>query len=1134
MKVFSSFLCLGWVVLVWVAGMGPAWGDGEKTLGVQGLVVRADGRIRFGGDLFCLTHFGEDWASLTQAELAPGKGFPSEAGGVWKVEGTIGGAGGKPGIEFGETVTARGASGCEVVYEAKAPPDWTTKQLAVGITLPVARTRGQAVMLDGRSIALPVEQGGEPVFLGATPAHRLSFPSADGLGLVTVSGTFHAFGQDGRKWGEPTYQLRLLMPPEGGELKIELSYAPYAVRVFGLAGLKVAKSAAVSGASAEAGGAGAQQAETATKEKAAAGWKKAMAMAGFTGSPVRLGAVEFPAVAASKARAGAVLILEPGEMATVAADGKPAASLFLLQGAQGGAPGVDVGTITAVAADGAETKFPVVCGKDIGPWEEPAGGENGALAWSGSLGDQTVGMYVSRFGLGGAALKEIRLENTGSAAWAVAGVAAAADVIPLGIPKWVSKAGRDWAAYEMPLRIEPGSVFDEARLNEAPAGRDGPLIVTPEGHFAFADKPDKRVRFYGVNTCFEMNYLSHEHADQLAELLARSGYNAVRMHHYDGLLVRKGGPTNVFDAERLDKLDYYFAALKKRGVYVTIDLFTIRQLSEKELPGFGPNPSSLLKMLVAVSDQAFDVWAGFVKTLLAHKNPYTGLTWAEDPALVAICPLNEDTIFAVSNGARARAILAPYFAEWQKANARAGEAEDVAFNRFLTETANKSNAKIFAFLKSLGTKALLTGSNFMSNQAATLLREHYDYVDNHEYFNHPTFPVREWSLPSGTRTDADPLKEEAALPRTLMPARVFGKPYTVTEFNFTWPNAYRAASGALMPGYAGLQDWDGLLSFDFGANGNFPDPGTNRYFDIGSDPIGMLADRIAATVFRRGEVEAARTAACYAVEEREAFAGRGWGIANFPKAFSELGFVLRIGSLPGAPEAVLDSAVAKAQNVRLVVTGSASPLVEGKAILPADDHLATMVMGMEVAPQGSLDPAQMHYRSETGQMELAGQEGTFKLVTPSAECFVLDSGRSLSGGSVSVENGERPGTVFVLSADGRPVSESGRLLVAHLTEVMNTGTVFSDASRTLLEDFGRLPYLVRRGAAEIRIRTAAPGGWRAWVVDTSGKRLRAVPLEEIGGELRLRAETVTAAETALAYELAREEEGKAGKHPGQP
>jgi hypothetical protein len=62
------------------------------------------------------------------------------------------------------------------------------------------------------------------------------------------------------------------------------------------------------------------------------------------------------------------------------------------------------------------------------------------------------------------------------------------------------------------------------------------------GQFAFADSPGEAQRFYGVNLCFGAQYLPNAQADQLAERLVRIGYNAVRIHHYEGDLTQ--GQTN--------------------------------------------------------------------------------------------------------------------------------------------------------------------------------------------------------------------------------------------------------------------------------------------------------------------------------------------------------------------------------------------------------------------------------------------------------------------------------------------------------------------------------------------------------------------------------------------------------------
>ena len=99
-------------------------------------------------------------------------------------------------------------------------------------------------------------------------------------------------------------------------------------------------------------------------------------------------------------------------------------------------------------------------------------------------------------------------------------------------------AGKDWIPLPVELDIVPGSALDFSALGlqDAPAGKHGWLKADEDGAFFFERQPDRPVRFYGVNLCFSAHYITHEQSDRLAERLVRLGYNAVRLHHYEGEL----------------------------------------------------------------------------------------------------------------------------------------------------------------------------------------------------------------------------------------------------------------------------------------------------------------------------------------------------------------------------------------------------------------------------------------------------------------------------------------------------------------------------------------------------------------------------------------------------------------------
>ena len=171
---------------------------------------------------------------------------------------------------------------------------------------------------------------------------------------------------------------------------------------------------------------------------------------------------------------------------------------------------------------------------------------------------------------------------------------------------------------------------------------------TPDGTFAFEKQRDKPVRFYGVNLCFSAHYITHEQADQLAERLVRLGYNTVRFHHYEGELVADQPDSTQLNPEKLDQLDYLFAALTKRGIYVTTDLYVSRPVSIAAiLPDYAAgrrDAMNAFKVLAVNNEKAFENWKAFARNLLTHVNPYTKRAYKDDPGLAWLSLINEGNL----------------------------------------------------------------------------------------------------------------------------------------------------------------------------------------------------------------------------------------------------------------------------------------------------------------------------------------------------------------------------------------------------------------------------------------------------------------------------------------------------------
>ncbi|MDR3710355.1 MAG: cellulase family glycosylhydrolase [Capsulimonadaceae bacterium] len=195
----------------------------------------------------------------------------------------------------------------------------------------------------------------------------------------------------------------------------------------------------------------------------------------------------------------------------------------------------------------------------------------------------------------------------------------------------------------------PGTAVDVSYLNAKPAGVNG-FIVVKDGRFVEA-KTGKRIRFMATNFTFASDFPSHEDADKVAAHLAKLGINLVRIHHHDidhsPLWDKSTGGHTKFDPVAVDKLDYLLAQFKKNGIYVDLNLHVSRKFTAAD--GFPASVNDITdvefdKRIDNLDRRMIDLQKQFAKDYLTRVNPYTGLSYVNDPAVAIIEINNENTL----------------------------------------------------------------------------------------------------------------------------------------------------------------------------------------------------------------------------------------------------------------------------------------------------------------------------------------------------------------------------------------------------------------------------------------------------------------------------------------------------------
>lgn len=1054
----------------------------------DGVLVKEDGTFRIGEAEFQIQAWLSGWRSRINSNWSNRK--VEQRNGEFLLNGTfsVGGVAG--------TVreTLRPAGEGEFLLDCAFAFPAPVQIMALHATMNIPDTLREFTA-DGKKVRLPEEYREQCVFNRSVSTFSIAL--AGGRMLTITGSPLRVVIQDNRKFSAPTFSIRFQFTPAQGKLTKSSLSLRFALQPVVSQEVDIRQAANRSFSDGRPG-------------STSPGWTgqgRENDLHMIQPGEVRAEAIRFRILdPAANGGRGAIVLGE-----NVQSNLKKSAVLELPPGTKAGAVNLlhaaawlpagnaPAGEILVTFADGSQQRFELLPRRDIGNWWGDASWPNAQLSWRGSNGKAQLGLHASSFALKRNDPRTIRLTATGARMlWLIPAVTLTDR--PVRFHKAEKKelkitAGKEWIPLQFRAETVKGSALDFSFLQEAPAGKHGFVTAGRNGEFTFENAPGKTIRFYGVNLCYSANFPDKETVDSLAEELVRQGYNLLRIHHHDTAMLDRNAPDSLtLDPEQLEKLDYLFYRMKQSGIYLTTDLNTNRSFK----PGDRIPEAGGMKALAPISPAAMENWKEFARRWMTHKNRYTGLAWGEDPALVCVNLINEDTLsFQWNTSPGAAQLYMTRFAEWAKAGGCAGaQATEGSrmFRKFLHELQRAGYREQIRFLREeLRMKTLLTSLNYINEAPLTLLRSEFDLVDNHLYFDHPTSLEKPWQAPFGY-TQRCAIEQYAPLPRELMPTRIFGKPFLVTEFNYCFPNRHRAEAGPLIGAYAALQNWNGLCRFAWShgkakiVNPKHPVEG----FDAVNDPFARLSDRIAVLMFRRGDIRPGnrkfvRPVSRAIFDSEESF--------DFPMDFQRLGLISQIGSAP-------DDALPDAGVIRLT----------GKMKLPAGLPDGVVRQAWERLQQEKVAV------SDTGELRLSPKAKTFAVTSPRSESVTLPGG-ALRAGVFGVRGATTFQTAAALSLDGRPLAESANLLVIHLTDVSNTDARFGDQEQKELKHRGRLPLLVRRGRAEAELETRHT--YRIDALGPDGQKLGEITGRSENGTFRFLLDPGHCPGGVMAYHLTR-------------
>ncbi|MBP1842669.1 hypothetical protein J2046_000923 [Rhizobium petrolearium] len=700
-------------------------------------------------------------------------------------------------------------------------------------------------------------------------------------------------------------------------------------------------------------------------------------------------------------------------------------------------------------------------------------------------------------------------------------------------PAWPA----DWLPVrEISLTIAPGSPLDfSGVLPNGPIDGDSRLVAGTNGHLAKAGPPDRPARLFCASLAWSPasgGFPNHADADVYARQLAMHGYNIARFHFIDGSLMFDRQRDFDFDPEILDRIHYLMAALKRNGIYWMVDGLTSWR------GGYGGHddrwaPSEGLKLEVNYQDRAFAHWKRLVTDFLTRVNPYTGIAPIRDDALAMVILVNEnsmefETVVHDRAGRPYPDSLRQPFNIWLRErygstqalraawpDLRANERLENASVRlpveryadsprlrdlqaFFVDTEKGAVARMTRVMRDLGYRGLVSDYNNWPTVQTGLTRQNLEAVTMNTYQD----GVMSYE-PGAKIKNESSLADAGSYMRMAAASRWLGKPFGITEYDHLFWNRYRYEAGLVMPAYAALQGWDmlcrhghGPIALQYGEP--FPHKRAMLPYAIALDPVARAGETLAALLFRRGDVSVSRNTFPFLVRGEEDLTDDMQ--AAEPDALTVLSLVSRIG-------------LRRSDGLR-------EPLAVNQPRGEADAGklLAAMKTAGLLPENNRSDPARGIFQSDTGELLLDRDKRSLTLSTPRTEAAAfaaLDGPIDL--GTIRIERGDGDALFAASALDGAAsLATAKRMLLIFATDARNTNMRLQDREENVIEDFGTLPVLIRKGTLSLEFKHRT-GRWRLSPVGLDG--VVHAPLESGNGPLRFDLDNDTPAGPATFFLL---------------
>lgn len=657
---------------------------------------------------------------------------------------------------------------------------------------------------------------------------------------------------------------------------------------------------------------------------------------------------------------------------------------------------------------------------------------------------------------------------------------------------------------DLSLTITKGSPLDFSDLIEAgEAGKFGFVDNTAKGRIKFTNS----ARSISLN-CASLawspttgGFPNHEQADIYARQLKIHGYNLVRFHFVEAMLMSENtgkarrGSFN-FNQEQLDNWLYFLSALKKEGIYWLMDAMTAgdgaidADVEHRWITVYG------LKFSLHYNKLAQAHWKDLVSRILLIKNPYTGLVILKDPALIGIVLVNENSFNFLAEKLKKwpPKDLEKEFNEWlflkYKTTAKLQsvwqdldddeslQKRSVKIPKSITEINPRTTDVqkyiqykqknminwMVGFLRNEGYRGLITAFHDSFSTSDNVSRRSLSWIDMHSYHD----AGEAWSKGAtiGQTSSIDSFGAYLGLAATV---RVEGKPFSLTEYGQPFWNRYRYEAGPMAASIASLQDWDFICLHASGV----VDLSLHKHHEMksrilpyggGVDPIVRAGETLSTLLMLRRDIDPALHTLRLLQSDEIIYQKSGVGIL---RDFSKLAWLSKVELKSNSKDkslAISFSPTPRASNEMLSNMTKALPIID----FQASGYIEILRNKKFLSSSNQTSILKGVLQSDNEQVLINQKKGFFQINTARTEAFVSNKPYNYHKiNALTIKNLSVDGLVSVSSLDVNKLEKSDKILLIFATDAENTDMSFADSERKKILNIGKMPPRIRSGTVDV-------------------------------------------------------------------